>query len=280
MTDNACMGRGRRRGLLVTLVASVLVLLVAAPSRADTAIVPAEGQRQWISCRGEGSPTTVLINGLRSDHTIWSSVVRGIAQRTRVCLTDRPGLGSSPQRRGSQRTDAGEHARELAAALNAAGERGPYLLVAHSYGGLIARAFAAQRPSEIAGMMLVDAVYPGIHRTFLPSYRGDWHEGGTVIDMDASERATKGGPDLGSTPLVVLTAGKPGNGSSWADRKWNQEQRRAATLSDVSVHWFARKSGHVIQRDQPARVTAALDWLLTRQPQSRGLEGHSNQRGD
>ena len=270
MADNACMGRAWGRGWLVAVAGALLVSATvgAVPAAGESAIVAADGQQQWISCRGVGSPTTVLINGLRSDHTIWSPVVRDIASRTRVCLTDRPGLGSSPKRVGSKRTNAGEHARELASALTAVGEEGPFVLIAHSYGGLIARAFAAQRPSDVAGMMLVDAVYPGIQRTFLPSYRGDWHEGGTVIDMDASERATKGGPDLGSTPLAVLTAGKPGNGSSWADRKWNREQRRAATLSDVSVHWYARRSGHVIQHDQPAKLIAALDWLLARQPRT------------
>ncbi|MBI1352583.1 MAG: alpha/beta fold hydrolase [Actinomycetales bacterium] len=258
------------RTVLAPLLALVvgLLLLGVRPAAADALIVSADGQRQWISCAGEGGPTAVLINGLGSSHTIWSPVLKRLESRTRVCVTDRPGLGSSPPRVGSRRTDAGEHARELSAALVAAGEKGPYLLIAHSYGGLIGRAFAAQRPGEVAGLMLVDAVYPGIQRTFLPSYRGDWHEGGTVIDMDASERATRGGPDLGSTPLVVLTAGKPGNGSSWADRKWNREQRKAASLSDVSVHWFARKSGHVIQHDQPGRVVAALDWLLAHQPTS------------
>jgi pimeloyl-ACP methyl ester carboxylesterase len=110
--------------------------------------------------------------------------------------------------------------------------------------------------------MLLDAVYPGIHRTFLPSYRSPWHEGGTLVDMAASERATKGGPNLGSTPLVVITAGDPAKATSWADRKWNAEQDQAAALSTNSRHWYAKKSGHVIQQDQPAIVLSGLRWLL------------------
>lgn len=204
----------------------------------------------------------MLINGLRSDHTMWHPALAGMTRQTRVCEADRPGLGSSLKRRGSQRTDAAEQADELRAALTAAGETGPYVLIAHSYGGLIARAFAAQTPDDVAGVMLVDAVYPGIHRTFLPSYRGDWHEGGTTIDMDASEQATRGGPDMGDTPLVVITAGEPGNGSSWADRKWNRQQAKAARLSSQSRHWFAERSGHVVQRDQPGIIAKGLRWIL------------------
>ncbi len=247
------------------LVAVAGITLVGpAPAHAAGQVVEADGQRMWVSCQGAGSPTAVLINGLRSDHTIWDPVVKRLARQTRVCIADRPGLGSSPKRQGSKRTDAGEHAEELRSALTSAGESSPFVLIAHSYGGLIARGFAAQTPDAVSGVMLVDAVYPGIHRTFLPSYAGDWHEGGTTIDMGASEKATQEGPDLKDTPLVVVTAGKPGNGSSWADRKWNREQARAATLSTQSQHWFAKRSGHVVQRDQPGIIAKGLRWILER----------------
>ena len=247
---------------------AALALTVVAPAQADDTtvrgVIAADGQRQWISCTGTGSPTVVLAAGLGSSHTMWSIVVPRIEKRTRVCVYDRPGLGSSPARRGSKTTNAGKHARELRALLAAAGESGPFVLVGHSYAGLVVRAFAAQAPREVAGMMLLDAVYPGIQRTFLASYRGPWHEGGTLINMNASERATRGGPDLGDTPLMVITAGRPGNGTAWADRKWNREQARSATLSTDAQHWIARKSGHVVQRDQPAIVVRGVDWLLAR----------------
>lgn len=251
----------RRIAAVAAAVVSATLLVPPAAQGAGQ-VVDADGQRMWISCRGEGGPTAVLINGLRSDHTMWHPALAGMTRQTRVCEADRPGLGSSLKRRGSQRTDAAEQADELRAALTAAGETGPYVLIAHSYGGLIARAFAAQTPDDVAGVMLVDAVYPGIHRTFLPSYRGDWHEGGTTIDMDASEQATRGGPDMGDTPLVVITAGEPGNGSSWADRKWNRQQAKAARLSSQSRHWFAERSGHVVQRDQPGIIAKGLRWIL------------------
>lgn len=225
-------------------------------------MLSAGGQRQWISCSGSGSPTVVLAAGLGSDHATWSRVLTPLRSMSRVCVYDRPGLGSSPARRGSDRTDAGEHAEELRDLLAKAGELGPYVLVGHSYAGLIVRSFAAAHPHEVAGMMLVDAVYPGIHRTFLPSYRGPWHEGGTLIGMKASETATGDGPHLGATPLVVITAGDPGNGSSWADAKWNAEQARSARLSTNSRHWIAARSGHVVQQEQPALVVRGVRWLL------------------
>ena len=256
-----------RARLLVVATALAALSMGALPStvHADTGevqgIYDAGGQRQWISCAGTGSPTVVISSGLAADHRMWAKVLAPMRALTRVCISDRPGLGNSPKRAGVH-TDAGEHAAELDALLTAAGEKGPFILIGHSYTGLVVRAYAAEHPHKVAGIMLLDAVYPGIQRTFLPSYHGPWHEGGTLINMRRSERATKGGPSLGAKPLVVITAGKPGNGTSWADSKWNAEQARSARLSSNSQHWFAKDSGHVIQQDQPAIVIAGLRWLL------------------
>ncbi|MEY4135938.1 MAG: hypothetical protein RL205_66 [Actinomycetota bacterium] len=225
-------------------------------------IVSAGGQRQWIDCQGSGSPTVVISSGLNADHRMWRRVLPELRRITRTCIYDRPGLGSSPSRQGSSVTDAGQHATELRALLAAAGEHGPYVLVAHSYAGLIARAYAAQDSSDLAGMLLIDAVFPGIQRTYTSSYRGNWHEGGTTINMNASERAAHGGPDLGALPLIVLTAGSA-HPAGANDQRWNAEQSKAAALSSNSLHWYDPKSGHVIQQDDPARVIGAVRRLVS-----------------
>jgi pimeloyl-ACP methyl ester carboxylesterase len=48
---------------------------------------------------------------------------------------------------------------ELHLLLEKTGMRPPYVLVGHSYGGLLARVFAEQYPTEVAGMVLVDATH-------------------------------------------------------------------------------------------------------------------------
>ena len=45
---------------------------------------------------------------------------------------------------------------DLHALLTAAHVPGPYVLVAHSYGGLIAELYASTYPAEVAGRVLVD----------------------------------------------------------------------------------------------------------------------------
>jgi pimeloyl-ACP methyl ester carboxylesterase len=50
-----------------------------------------------------------------------------------------------------------QEAHELRVLLERAGVRGPYVLVGHSFGGLIARVFAERYARDVAGMVLVDA---------------------------------------------------------------------------------------------------------------------------
>ncbi len=68
---------------------------------------------------------------------------------------DRAGLGRSepsPLPRSAENI-----ARELDALLEAAHLPGPYIVVAHSYGGIIAREFLERRTSDVVGMIFVDA---------------------------------------------------------------------------------------------------------------------------
>ena len=53
---------------------------------------------------------------------------------------------------------------ELHRLLGAAGVPGPYVLVGHSFGGLLVRLYAARYPQEVAGLVLVDSAHEQQHR--------------------------------------------------------------------------------------------------------------------
>ena len=255
---------GFRRGLVAGLLGALMALVASPGAMADEpgevrTVVDGGGQRQWVHCAGTGGPTVVLVSGLAADHTMWSRVFDRLAGVRRTCIVDRPGLGASPARVGSRTVDAGDQARELRAALQAAGETGPFVLVAHSYGGLIGRAFRQQQPASVAGLLLLEAVWPGIDRDFLPSYASPWHEAGTALDITAGSRAARG--PLAPTPVLVIAAGKPGNGSAQADDAWTKRQRQIARTAHAPL-WIARGSGHVVQRDEPGIVVRGVQYLL------------------
>ena len=70
------------------------------------------------------------------------------------------------------------------ALLSAAGESGPYVLVGHSYGGLIVRLYASTYPKEVSGLVLVDALSEGLQDA---ETREQWAKQRKLIEGDVRE---------------------------------------------------------------------------------------------
>jgi pimeloyl-ACP methyl ester carboxylesterase len=233
--------------------------------------ITAGGVRQWIQCAGHGPVTVVVIAGLHADHRMWSLVLPSFAVATRTCIYDRPGLGSSPSRPRHGIVTAGQHADELWALLQAAGERGPYVVVGHSYGGLIARAFTARHLTRVRGLLLIEGVGSDDQTSHY------WGEGGDLVNTWRS-RTQAAALRLGSTRLVVEAAQDP-NRSYWGGpsynetraelAQWRQHQLEASYLSTQSTYLVARHSAHVIEHDNPAAVIAGVRLLV------RSIEKHT-----
>jgi pimeloyl-ACP methyl ester carboxylesterase len=100
----------------------------------------------------------ILEAGIASFSSNWVRVQQALEPHARVVSYDRAGLGWSDPPPEAQ--DAAQSAAQLHAALRSAGIRGPYVVVGHSYGGLVVRAFADLYPDEVVGMVLVDASHP------------------------------------------------------------------------------------------------------------------------
>src|SRR4051794_18674338 len=137
------------------------------------------GRKMYLKCRGKGSPTVVLVSGLRASADDWDisdkskpTVFGGVGKFTRVCACDRPGtpVGEKPSRSGPvpQPTTAKDAVADLHALLNAAGEARPYVLAGHSYGGLIVRLYASTYPREVSGIVLIDALSEGLQDAETP----------------------------------------------------------------------------------------------------------------
>jgi pimeloyl-ACP methyl ester carboxylesterase len=110
-----------------------------------------------MNCQGTGDTTVVLEAGLMDFSIMWAVVQPSIASFTRVCSYDRSGLGWSQA--SSAPRSAAVAMQELREVLDAAGVVPPYVMVGHSYGGLLAQRFARRYPDEVVGLVLVDAAH-------------------------------------------------------------------------------------------------------------------------
>ncbi len=171
-----CLGRWAL-GLVVFLVIAMVAgaIYQAGASANDLKRYPPPGDlydvggyRLHLYCTGEGSPTVVLEAGAASSELSWYMVQKEVAGFTRVCAYDRAGFGWSGPAAGP--LSPSQVAEDLHKLLSMADVPGPYILVGHSAGGLYIRTYAGQHPSDVVGMVLVDAVHEGEEAAYPAQY--------------------------------------------------------------------------------------------------------------
>ncbi len=117
----------------------------------------ATGNRLSLYCAGTAGPTVVLETGFGGGaYAAWHVIQPMLAKTVRTCSYDRAGYGFSELGTDLPR-DIKHDVLDLYALLHAAREQGPYILVGHSDGGHIIGAFADRFPTEVAGLVFLDA---------------------------------------------------------------------------------------------------------------------------
>ena len=267
------------------------------------------GRELYLEYSGTGSPTVVLESGLRGAADVWSmsgagegapTVFPEVANFTRVCAYDRPGTvvgGESPSRSDpvSQPTTAQDAVADLHALWSAAEERGPYVLVGHSYGGLVVRLYAMTYPQDVSGLVLIDAISEFLQAGMTPKQQELWkplidpvtqediaeYEGIERSDMDRRFEEVCAAAPLRPLPLVVLSADRPWGPqipsliASGAlppntppdfgyviDAAQKPAQEELAKLVPNAEHIKQTNSGHDIRIEQPQLVIDAIRQVI------------------
>ena len=266
-------------GEMVAKTLGILVLLIAlsacdsgassdqpstSPSPSDASTfgrVDVGGYELAWMCEGEGSPTIIAEAGYDSAGTsTYFDSMGPMSDISRVCTYDRAGTGTSDHRPAGMHVTSLSQAKELHALLEGAAIDPPYVLVAHSYGGFVARLFAATYAQETAGLVLIDSSHEDeiepYRRYYGNSPEGDWVDGGDLIDIDATRRALREtARDYGAMPLAIVKAGRYEDVLTTA--LWDRTQADLATLSSNSVLVQAQ-GGHFVMNDDPKLLLAAI----------------------
>lgn len=104
---------------------------------------------------GQGPLPLLLIHGMAGDASFWASMVRALGPGYRVIIPELRGHGRSGQPSDGQYAIAA-HAADLVAVVEAmALDR--VVLVGHSFGASVALEAATLMPTQVAGMVLLDA---------------------------------------------------------------------------------------------------------------------------
>jgi pimeloyl-ACP methyl ester carboxylesterase len=252
------------------------------------------GRSLYMECVGSGSPTVVLEAGFLADTFSWRDVQPEVGRGTRTCAYDRAGTGNSAAPPGVR--DARDEIADLRRLLARARVAPPYVLVGHSYGGVLARVFAHRYPSETAGLVLIDTLGRDGRRRLLAiwprSQAPEIRRGLTTtvmagVDLAPGEAIASRVTSLGGMPLAVVTAGRqdnfprtPARLHRALKRLWDGMQDELAALSQNSVHVVALASNHDVPASgigQPSVIVRAVQAVVgaarrhTRLPRCRRL---------
>jgi len=132
-------------------------------------MVDAGGHRIHLREMGEGWPAVIFDAPLGGSGISWSLVQPAVARFTATYAYDRAGLGWSDL--GRTPLDAARFVADLHALIERAEVPRPVVLVGHSFGGLVARLYAAAHPEDVAGIVFVDPAQPAEFHPLLPEQR-------------------------------------------------------------------------------------------------------------
>jgi pimeloyl-ACP methyl ester carboxylesterase len=138
--------------------------------------VATNGTTLAVAVGGHG-PTLVLLHGWPQTGRAWRHVMPALAERYTVVVPDVRGAGASDRPDDGYRKT--NQARDLRGVLAALGLAGPAVVVGHDIGGMIALAWAAEFPDDVAALVTLDVIFPGLglEETMDVAHGGMWHFG-------------------------------------------------------------------------------------------------------
>ena len=237
------------------------------------------------SCEGSGEPTIVLIAGSGlSAHDSFGRIYHNFRGRGRgrICMYDRAGIGESSFAAPATRrlVDLANELHELAVRA----EWGNLVLVAHSFGGFIARAYAAKYPDDVRGLLFLDAE----HEDWLPRLKAEMTQGDWAImestvswnlstfheDFYEAQEAVRTLAIRSTLPITVISRGLPHTtirvaGMSYGgvdlfNAEHDALQAKLAALSVDTERRVARYSSHNVNDTDPWLVIEEISKLVER----------------
>jgi len=265
-----------------------------------------DGRRLYLNCQGDGSPTVFIIPDKDDYAATWNVVVPqddptraspydlvdrarletsahavqpAVARTTRVCAYDRPNTRPDGSYRSSsvpQPHSITQDVDDIVKLVAAARLSTPMVVVAHSYGALVADLLARTQPYLVSGLVFVEPTSeflprlarPGQQAAFDRAARTPSGPGGEAFLAEDAFARIKAAPLFPKVPAIVLSSDKPPPPARSGQGDYTDFQTRQAngllaeTLQTDNV--IIPGSGRDIMLDEPARVAEKIVEIVDR----------------
>lgn len=230
---------------------------------------------------GSGTPTILLEAGGSAGMSDWDSVFGQIAEHATVIRYSRVGNGGSTKIK--QHFTSKDYADQAIEFLDTLHITQPVILVAHSYGGSIARDFAATYPQRIEGLLMLDPssehdvdILRAIdlekgNQEIAQIKLDDMADGMSNQYLDFwSKRPLPDYPEIRDMPVTVIASVRkltnPANLFSTDEgrRMWGELWQNWAGQFPQGKAVLTERSGHYVQVDEPELVVNELLALIDR----------------
>ena len=126
-------------------------------------LLDVDGHDIYARCSGTGSPTVVYFTGWAPDPgkrgvAVIKAIEAADQGEHRICSYERRNTGRSDTVEGTQTPE--DIVGDVDGVLDAMDEKGPFVLLGASFGGLVAGAYAVAHPDRTEAILLLDASIP------------------------------------------------------------------------------------------------------------------------
>ncbi|MCF2909498.1 alpha/beta hydrolase [Pseudoalteromonas sp. DL2-H2.2] len=230
------------------------------------------GKKLAYACQGQGKVTALLVAGMGLDaHTTYKNTLHNAnPEGYRLCFYDRAGYGKSQYENPKVRTMV-ELRDELAGLIEHLKVES-LVLVPHSFGGFVARAYASKYPDKVKGMVLIDTA----HESWFDAMKSNMSKPGwgtmeMIINWEREHNSFEDFAEASShsalykikddLPVTVLSRGIPHvtirqTKMSYADidvytQTWNDSQKKLAKLNNNTQAVTMKYASHLFDETDP-----------------------------
>lgn len=264
------------------LLAGLLLLGCSTPPPPlGTSLLEVGAETVEVEIGGNGKPWIVCVAGVGGSLHSFDPIHKELCARGTVLRYSRAGHDSSTY--SQKPKNFVTIVAELEAVIAAAGVPDGFVLLGHSFGGLIIRAFATRHPQRVAGLLSIDPTFedylevleplvPGARRLERASFEGSNQQ--AFVDeyealfgvWDSPDRWQEWFSYPSSVPHIVLTSTRVGShpmrGSAAVMQARLEAQARTIARSNLAIQIPTAQSGHGIHHQEPELPLEALDRLL------------------